>query len=159
MKVIVVLSFMTLLNTGCRDSTMENKMATWNELTGNSHELTFVSDGKLSALQTDRQRELAALWRISDIYNGGYLQFIGNWGVETNEYAIKALGKIGANNKQMVLSECYRIIQGHYKDGMKYSDLRYDLPDDVYNQLMAKSREFMLDKESIDDLGMKHYCK
>jgi hypothetical protein len=32
------------------------------------------------------QHELVALWRMeADINNGGFLQFLGNWGVENHQ--------------------------------------------------------------------------
>ncbi|MDR2294791.1 MAG: DUF4375 domain-containing protein [Microbacterium sp.] len=49
--------------------------------------------GTLSA----RDRELVALWRLeADVYNGGFLQFLGNWGQQDLAIARDAAGLIGA---------------------------------------------------------------
>ncbi|MFK4791414.1 DUF4375 domain-containing protein [Microbacterium sp. ZW T5_56] len=49
--------------------------------------------GALSA----RDRELVALWRLeADVYNGGFLQFLGNWGQQDLAIARDAAELIGA---------------------------------------------------------------
>src|SRR5437764_129635 len=43
----------------------------WYDITEEYHKRTFEHDGRLSSLQADWQRELAALWRLeADVNNG-----------------------------------------------------------------------------------------
>ncbi|MCD2496790.1 MULTISPECIES: DUF4375 domain-containing protein [Microbacterium] len=50
-----------------------------------------------AAALSARDRELVALWRLeADVYNGGFLQFLGNWGQQDLAIARDAAGLIGA---------------------------------------------------------------
>lgn len=56
--------------------------------------------GALSA----RDRELVALWRLeADVYNGGFLQFLGNWGQQDLAIARDAVQLIGAERTHTAL--------------------------------------------------------
>lgn len=65
---------------------------------------------KLDAL-SETDRELVALWRMeADINNGGFMQFLCNWGDETCQLALQALRKIGAVRMLDVLSSMRGLI-------------------------------------------------
>jgi hypothetical protein len=84
----------------------------WYDLTDKYHGLAIDSDADLECLPEEWQRELAALWRLeADVNNGGYLQFLQNWGVRSHEYALAALKKIDANRMENLVSECYSILK------------------------------------------------
>lgn len=55
-----------------------------------------AADWQVSAL-SPRSRSLVALWRlVADGYNGGLLQFLGNWGIPEIHAALAALAEVGA---------------------------------------------------------------
>ena len=69
----------------------------WYEITDRYNNCTLAHGQDLSSLPSEWQRELAALGRLEgDVNNGGYIQFLCNWGVETYRYADQALRKNGA---------------------------------------------------------------
>ncbi len=83
----------------------------WYEITDQYHSQSLKSAGDLNVLAEEWQRELAALWRLeADVNNGGYLQFIENWGLETSRYAIAGLNKIGARNMANLIEECQQLV-------------------------------------------------
>lgn len=58
-----------------------------------------------------RSRSLVALWRlIADGYNGGLLQFLGNWGVAEVHAAFEALTETSAAETAEVLHEFWRVV-------------------------------------------------
>lgn len=68
---------------------------------------------KVSAV-TRRDYELVALWRAeADINNGGFLQFLGNWGEDNLLVAIAALEAIGAK-EAISAKEAARILRAMY---------------------------------------------
>src|SRR5262245_14584248 len=86
----------------------------WYKATGDYHGRTFLNEGRLSSLPEDWQRELAALWRLeADVNNGGYLQFLANWGREAYIYASQALNKIGAHKMAAIVDRCQALVDEH----------------------------------------------
>ncbi len=68
-------------------------------------------DGQTDAL-APRSRSLLALWRLTaDGYNGGLLQFVGNWGFAEAGHARDALVTIGAEQTRGVLDEFLEVVQ------------------------------------------------
>lgn len=58
-----------------------------------------------------RSRALVALWRlVADGYNGGLLQFLGNWGMAEMDAALAALAEIQASATLNVLTEFWRLV-------------------------------------------------
>ena len=52
-----------------------------------------------------REQELVALWRMeADINNGGFMQFLCNWGDPTCQLALLALRKIGAERTLAIVA-------------------------------------------------------
>ena len=86
----------------------------WYDLTDKYHGQTLESDGNLSSLSHEWQRELAAIWRLeADVNNGTYLQFIGNWDVLTYEYALRCLRNIGAKKMARIIEKCHKLVLKH----------------------------------------------
>lgn len=57
------------------------------------------------------EQELVALWRMeADINNGGFMQFLCNWGDPTCQLALQALKKIGATHMLAILSRMRGLI-------------------------------------------------
>jgi len=106
-------------------------MIDWYDYTNTFHKKTFPNDGNLDSLSEEYQRELASIWRLSDVYNGGYIQFIGNWGLVTHRYAVKALENIGAVKKETILKDCYSALMKYYIDGKGYTEIRDCIPNAV----------------------------
>lgn len=68
-------------------------------------------DGRVDALPS-RSRSLLALWRLTaDGYNGGLLQFVGNWGFAEAGHAREALIAIGADATAVVFDEFLELVQ------------------------------------------------
>ena len=62
-------------------------------------------------LITPAQHELVALWRMeADINNGGFMQFLCNWGVPNLEVALQALQKLGAIQTHECLQQMFAVI-------------------------------------------------
>lgn len=66
---------------------------------------------KVSAV-AKRDYELVALWRAeADINNGGFLQFLGNWGEDNLIVAIASLETIGAKEAARILRAMYAVVE------------------------------------------------
>ena len=58
-----------------------------------------------------RSRALVALWRlVADGYNGGLLQFLGNWGMAEMDAALAALAQIRASATLAVVTAFWRLV-------------------------------------------------
>ena len=80
-------------------------------------------DGQLESLSDEWQRELVALERaISDIFNGGYVQFLANRGRESYVYASQALKKIGAHTMAEIIDRCQALVEEHFPTEGKSPD-------------------------------------
>lgn len=150
----------------------------WNDATNEYHTFTFPQDGGLSSLPTDWQRELAALWRLqADVNNGGYLQFLGNWGAESYVYASQALRKMGANKTADIIDRCQALVDEHcpFEDrsreslrqllpnavidlnGTLIKDAGSPLPEAVLEEILRLSYEFMSYPDDLSQLGLQYY--
>jgi hypothetical protein len=150
----------------------------WYDITEEYHKRTFEHDGRLSSLQTDWQRELAALWRLeADVNNGAYLQFLANWGKETYTYASQASKRIGASKMAEIVDRCQAMVDEHFEtegksqaelsclmpnpvigmDGEVAKKAGSALPADIVERIYALSYEFMAYPDNIAELGGNHY--
>ncbi len=74
-----------------------------------------ASDYQLESLTEVWQRELVALERAtSNIFNGGYLQFLANGRRESYVYASQALKRIGAPKTAKILDRCQALVDEHF---------------------------------------------
>lgn len=69
-----------------------------------------AADWKIEQLGS-RSRALVALWRlVADGYNGGLLQFLGNWGIAEMDAALAALADIKASATRDVVCAFWRLV-------------------------------------------------
>lgn len=106
------------------------------------------------------QHELVALWRMeADINNGGFLQFLGNWGVHNHEIALQALRAIGAPRTHQCLQDMFATLQ-RFEDApgnVELSDLPALLTDAEQEQLQALDEAFWEYPERLSRLVVLHY--
>lgn len=131
----------------------------WFDVSGKPHERTFEHECRLSSLPTERERELAALWRLeADVNNGAYLQFLCNWGRDSYVYASQALKKIGASRMAAIIDQCQAMVDEHWGDKpLDYAKMSESLPKKVSQRILDLSYEFMDYPDDIPELGMKYY--
>jgi NAD-dependent DNA ligase len=61
---------------------------------------------------TEQEQELAALWKLEmDMHNGGFVQFISNWGFDCYTHAVRCLKKLKATQALDIVQQQYKIIQ------------------------------------------------
>lgn len=69
-----------------------------------------AADWKIDQINS-RSRALVALWRlVADGYNGGLLQFLGNWGMAEMDAALAALADIQASATLDVVAQFWRLV-------------------------------------------------
>ena len=150
----------------------------WYDLTDKYHEQTH--DGDLGSLPELWQRELAALWRLeADINNGGYLQFLANWGTDSYRYGLAALRKIGAKSMATIVADCHATISRVVNiDELSADDIDALLPNPVIDsngnvikeagsslsssalkKLDDLSFKFMDYPDDLPELGLKYYSQ
>ena len=150
----------------------------WYDATNEYHTRTFPQEAGLSSLPMDWQRELAALWRLqADVNNGGYLQFLGNWGGESYVYASQGLRKMGANKTADIIDRCQALVDEHcpFEDrsreamrrllpnavidlnGTLIKDAGSALPNDAVEEILQLSYEFMNYPDDLSQLGLEYY--
>lgn len=152
----------------------------WDELTGSFHEMTLGHDGRLDSHSDDWQRELAALWRLEmDVNNGGYLQFLANWGGESLRYSKSGLNAMGAVTMHKLIEDCESVLSRVADienlapqeidamlpnsvvgmDGSVVKQAGSTLPAAVLDRLYELSYQFMDYPEDIAKLGIRHYSR
>ncbi len=150
----------------------------WYDVTGKYHEKTFAHDGCLSSLPEIWQRDPAATWRLeADMNNGGYIQFLANWGRESYEYGSRGLRRIGASAMANIVDRCQALIDEHCDtkgrsqlelqrlisshrigiDGCVTKEQGSELPEIVTERIMALSYEFMDYPDDIAALGLAYF--
>jgi hypothetical protein len=151
----------------------------WIDATVEYHRRTFDHDCRLSSLPEEWQRELAALWRLeADVNNGGYLQFLENWGRESYVYASQALRNIGAHTIADIIDQCEALVEEHVDmsdenalehtsltgtkgilpDGTVWDPGEPVLPKSTIDRILRLSYRFMEEyPEDIDELGLRYY--
>ena len=150
----------------------------WYDVTDKYHELTIAEDGRLESLPEVWQRELAAVSRLeADVNNGGYLQFITNWGEESYRYGLAALQNMGANKMARIISDCQSTLaaavnidkmspaerhslmpnQGFDLDGNEIKEAGSILQDSTLQKVYDLSYEFMDYPDDLPELGLKYY--
>ena len=159
-------------------SPAEQPSMDWYEASEKYHAQTLAEDARLSSLPENWQRELAALWRLeAEVNNGGYLQFVSNWGRESYHYASQALHKIGAKKMANIVDQCQTLIDEHFdfenrpieelremlpneiidSSGTVLKEAGSILPDEVLQRIMELSYDFMDYPDDLAKLGVAHY--
>lgn len=106
------------------------------------------------------QHQLVALWRMeADINNGGFLQFLGNWGVANHQLTLQALHAIGAPVTQQCLQDMFAVVR-RFEDmpeNVDLSDLPALLTDAEHEQLQELEEAFWDYPEPLNKLMVMHY--
>ena len=106
------------------------------------------------------QRELVALWRMeADINNGGFLQFLGNWGVSNYQVALQSLQDIGAPAAHQCLQDMFAVVK-RFEDApenVELSDLPALLTDAEHDKLQELDEAFWDYPERLSKLAVMHY--
>ena len=109
---------------------------------------------------TPAQHELVALWRMeADINNGGFLQFLGNWGVENHQLTLQALQAIGAPLTHQCLQDMFAVLKRFEEtsENVDFSDLPALLTDAEHEQLQELEEAFWDYPEPLNKLVVMHY--
>ena len=137
-----------------------------------------ASDYQLESLAEVWQRELVALERaISNIFNGGYLQFLANGRPESYVYATQAFKRIGAPTMAKILDRCQALVEQHFPTEGKSQDqlivlminemhgpkgkIRKEagsvLPESVIDEIYDLSYKFMEDPDDYFGLAQAYF--
>lgn len=106
------------------------------------------------------QHELVALWRMeADINNGGFLQFLGNWGLANHQLSLQALQTIGAPLTHRCLQDMFAVLRRFEKspENVDFSDLPALLTDAEHEQLQELEEAFWDYPEPLNKLVVMHY--
>ncbi|QXZ09508.1 DUF4375 domain-containing protein [Comamonas sp. Y33R10-2] len=106
------------------------------------------------------QYELVALWRMeADVNNGGFVQFLGNWGFENYQMALQALQAIGSTATRAGLQNMYASVQRleEAPGDIALSDLPMLLTEDEHERLQKLEEAFWDYPERLDKLVVQHY--
>jgi hypothetical protein len=132
----------------------------WYDLTAKYHQLAITHSGNLESLPEEWQRELASMWRLeADINNGGYLQFLGNWGVGSHKYALAALRKMQAKTMAKIIADSYAKLKSAVDiDTLDRAQLQSLIPNpviDLKGNAVKKAGSPLSDKliETVNDLS------
>jgi hypothetical protein len=71
---------------------------------------------------------------VSNIFNGGYLQFLVNGGRESYVYASQALKKIGAHTMAEIIDRCQTLVEEHFPtEGKSPDELTVLMPNEIWS--------------------------
>lgn len=113
-----------------------------------------------TALISKTQHELVALWRMeADINNGGFLQFLGNWGVENCQLALQALQTMGATQMHQCLQNMLALVQRfeNSPENTSLADLPALLTQAEHERLQALDEAFWDYPDRLSKLVVMHY--
>lgn len=107
-----------------------------------------------------QDRELVALWRMeADINNGGFMQFLCNWGDETCQLALQALRKVGALHMLAVLSRMRGLIDRFeaMPEVVQLNDIYGAMTEQEQQELETLDRAFWEYPDPLSRLGLRCY--
>jgi hypothetical protein len=105
-------------------------------------------------------RELLALWRLdADVYNGGFLQFLGNWGAAEVGHALGALRGIGASTAHDLISSAWDLVRplAESEDVNSIDDLIRALGDEGRARLDEIDEAYWEDPDGMPKRVSLHY--
>ncbi|HRD59640.1 MAG TPA: DUF4375 domain-containing protein [Nocardioides sp.] len=117
--------------------------------------------GRLAAERlAARDRELVVLWRAeADIYNGGFMQFLCNWGEPNCRAAIAAYDALGASESARLARAMFAVVE-HYGQSVEVvslAGLPAILTDDEHEQLQTLDECCWTDPDGLARLVVEHY--
>ena len=104
-------------------------------------------------------RDLVALWRAeADVNNGGFLQFLGNWGVDNHRTAVAALDTIGATATADILRAMFTLVEPYLTAGIEsFSDIYALLTDPDTDRLEELDESFWEYPDPLSRLVVEHH--
>lgn len=105
-------------------------------------------------------QELVALWRMeADINNGGFMQFLCNWGDPTCQLALQALRKVGATHMLAVLSRMRGLIDRFEAspEVVELNDIYGAMTDAEQEEMEALDHAFWEYPDRLSRLGLQVY--
>lgn len=118
-----------------------------------------AAEWKLDRLPLADQ-ELVALWRMeADINNGGFMQFLCNWGDPTCQLALQALRKVGATNMLAVLSRMRALIDRFeaLPEVVALNDIYGAMTDAEQEEMESLDHAFWDYPDVLSRLGLQYY--
>jgi hypothetical protein len=109
---------------------------------------------------TKRDHALVALWRAeADINNGGFLQFLGNWGEDNLLVAMAALEAIGAKEAVRILRAMYAVVEpyGQTEEVVSLAQLPGLLTEAERDHLYELDQAFWDYPDPLPRLVVEHY--
>lgn len=107
-----------------------------------------------------RDQELVALWRMeADINNGGFMQFLCNWGDPTCQLALGALKKIGAARTHAILADMRGLIDRFEESPelVQLNDIYGAMTEDEQARLEELDEAFFEYPDNLARLGLACY--
>lgn len=126
-------------------------------------------DGAMKRLQammwnldalSPQDQQLVALWRMeADINNGGFMQFLCNWGDPTCQLALQALRDIGAVQTHAALGGMRGLLDRLEDDPAitQLTDLYGAMTEDEQQALEAFEDAYYARPDDLATLGLLHY--
>lgn len=107
-----------------------------------------------------RDQELVALWRMeADINNGGFMQFLCNWGDPTCQLALGALKKIGAARTHAILADMRGLIDRFEEspEVVQLNDIYGAMTEDEQARLQELDEAYFEYPDNLARLGLAYY--
>lgn len=133
--------------------------AVWDARYDNALKRLHALDWNLEALSPPDQ-QLVALWRMeADINNGGFMQFLCNWGDQTCQLALQALRDIGAVQTHAALAGMRGQLDRLDNDPAitQLTDLYAAMTDEEQQTLEAFEDAYDARPEDLARLGLLHF--
>lgn len=109
---------------------------------------------------SDVDQHLVALWRMeADINNGGFMQFLCNWGDPTCQLALRALQAMGAVQTHAILAGMRGLLDRLEDDPeiKELTDLYGAMTDEEQAALHAFDEAYFERPEDLARLGLQHF--
>jgi len=109
---------------------------------------------------SDEDQQLVALWRMeADINNGGFMQFLCNWGDPTCQLALRALQAMGAAKTHAILAGMRGLVDRLEDDPAvkQLTDLYGAMTEQEQEALHAFDEAYFERPEDLARLGLKHF--
>jgi hypothetical protein len=109
----------------------------------------------------DDDQDVVALWRLeADVNNGGFMQFLCNWGDPTVQRSIRVLEAIGATRMHAIVRRM-RAILDHLEDDPRITtllDLYPAMTADEHAEMWELDRAFWAYPDDLPRLAVARYA-
>lgn len=131
----------------------------WDEVYERALATLQAAEWQLDRL-SPRDQELVALWRMeADINNGGFMQFLCNWGDPTCQLALGALKKIGAARTHAILADMRGLIDRFEEspEVVQLNDIYGAMTEDEQARLQELDEAYFEYPDNLARLGLAYY--